>query len=143
MGGEQLSEADLTPFVDYLQSIRFGPNPLRNKDDSLPDQPIGSSAFDGERIFTKRLDIGREGRNAFCCIDCHMRTNGAGTVGFTGLIAQPTKVAQLRGLNERGVFVGDGSRVSGFGLTNDYKSSSALHVSACSSTRICLHKTLE
>jgi hypothetical protein len=48
-----------------------------------------------------------------------MRSSGAGTTGFTGLIAQQTKVAQLRGLNERNVFAGDGSRVNGFGFGAD------------------------
>ncbi len=124
MGGEQLEENDLSLFVDYLKSIRFGPNPLRNKDDSLPDQPTGTSARDGELIFTKRLNIGREGLNTFRCIDCHVRTNGAGTVGFTGLIAQPTKVAQLRGLHERDVFGGDDTRLSGFGFGADGSSAS-------------------
>jgi cytochrome c len=101
MGGEQLADDDLAVFVDYLQSIHFGPNPRRNPDDSLSANPTGMSARDGERIFKTRLDIGREGRNTFRCVDCHMRPNGAGTTGFTGLIGQPTKVAQLRGLNER------------------------------------------
>lgn len=119
MGGEQLEEDDLSLFVEYLESIRFGPNPIRNMDDSLSDQPKGTSARDGELVFRKRLDIGREGVNTFRCIDCHMRTNGAGTVGFTGLIAQPTKVAQLRGLHERVPAAGNGLRVSGFGFGAD------------------------
>ena len=119
MGGEQLEDDDLSIFVEYLKSIRFGPNPFRNRDDSLTDQPTGTSASDGELIFTKRLGIGREGGNTFRCVDCHMRSNGAGTVGFTGLIAQPTKVAQLRGLHEKLPTAGKGSRVSGFGFGAD------------------------
>ncbi len=119
MGGEQLDEDDLLLFVEYLESIQFGPNPFRNRDDSLTDQPTGTSASDGELIFTKRLDIGREGLNAFRCIDCHLRSNGAGTVGFTGLIAQPTKVAQLRGLHEKVPTAGKETRVSGFGFGAD------------------------
>ncbi|XZE55073.1 beta-propeller fold lactonase family protein [Planctomycetaceae bacterium SH139] len=119
MGGEQLADVDLAVFVDYLQSIHFGPNPHRNRDDSLSANPQGMSARDGERIFMKRLDVGREGRNMFRCADCHMRSNGAGTTGFTGLIEQPTKVAQLRGLNERISFTGDGTRIGGFGFGAD------------------------
>lgn len=119
MGGEQLAEDDLAIFVDYLQRIQFGPNPHRNRDDTLPDDPTGTSARDGEQIFMSRLDIGREGRNTFRCVDCHMRPNGAGTTGFTGLIGQPTKVAQLRGLNERIPFAGNQNRVVGFGFGAD------------------------
>ena len=119
LGGQQLAEHELALFVDYLQSIRFGPNPLRNRDDSLPDQPAGTSARDGQRIFMTRREIGRQGRNTFRCIDCHMRENGAGTTGFGGLIGQPAKAAQLRGLNERLVFDGQGTRISGFGFGAD------------------------
>ncbi|MCA9127110.1 MAG: beta-propeller fold lactonase family protein [Planctomycetales bacterium] len=119
MGGERLTDGDLAIFVDYLQSIQFGPNPNRNRDDLLSDQPTGTSARDGEQIFLSRLDIGREGRNTFRCVDCHMRPNGAGTTGFTGLIGQPTKVAQLRGLHERIPLAGNGNRVVGFGFGAD------------------------
>lgn len=119
MGGKQLADDDLTLFVNYLQSIHFGPNPSRNRDDSLSARPTGMSALDGERIFMKRLDVGREGRNTFRCVDCHMRTNGAGTTGFSGLIGQSTKVAQLRGLKERIPLAGDGTRVGGFGFSAD------------------------
>ncbi len=119
MGGEQLADDDLAVFVDYLQSIHFGPNPRRNRDDSLSAHPTGMSARDGERIFTTRLDVGREGQNTFRCVDCHMRPNGAGTTGFSGLIGQATKVAQLRGLNERIPFAGDNRRVGGFGFSAD------------------------
>lgn len=119
MGGTPLDDDDLALFVDYLQSIRFGPNPLVSADGSLPAEPAGLSARDGELIFRTQLSIGREGRNTFRCIDCHARPNGAGTNGFTGLIGQPMKAAQLRGLNERIPFAADGSRVSGFGFSAD------------------------
>ena len=119
MGGESLAEDELAVFVEYLQTIRFGPNPRRNHDDSLSTHPTGTSPLDGERIFMKRLDVGREGRNTFRCVDCHVRPNGAGTTGFTGLIGQSMKVAQLRGLNERIVFSGNGNRVVGFGFGAD------------------------
>ena len=111
--------AKVSIFVNYLQSIHFGPNPSRNRDDSLSARPTGMSALDGERIFMKRLDVGREGRNTFRCVDCHMRTNGADTTGFSGLIGQSTKVAQLRGLKERIPLAGDGTRVGGFGFSAD------------------------
>lgn len=119
LGGEQLAEDDLAIFVDYLKSIQFGPNPHRNRDNTLSDQPTGTSARDGEQIFMSRLDIGREGRNTFRCVDCHVRPSGAGTTGFTGLIGQPTKVSQLRGLNERIPFAGNQNRVVGFGFGAD------------------------
>ena len=109
MGGEKLSEEDMQLFADYMQSIRFGSNP----------RPMTELAIQGEAIFKTRLGIAREGKNQFRCVDCHKRPSGAGSTGFTGLIEQPTKAAQLRGLNERLVFDANGTRVSGFGFGAD------------------------
>ena len=89
-------------------------------DDTLPTVPKGGSAKDGERIFLTRINIGREGTNTFRCADCHTKASGSGSFGFTGLIGQPTKAAQLRGLNERTVRIGEtDERVSGFGFGAD------------------------
>ena len=110
MGGSELSDADMASFEHYMLNISFGPNPL-----SITHDLVKS----GKEIFESRLGIGKEGKNTFRCIDCHSRSNGAGTTGFTGLIGQPTKVAQLRGLNERLVFSSPKERVNGFGFGAD------------------------
>jgi YVTN family beta-propeller protein len=120
LGGAQLADEDMEVFVEYLKSIRFGPNPNRRLDDTLPTEPNGSSAKDGEKIFLTQRDIGREGINTFRCVDCHTKPSGSGSVGFTGLIGQPMKAAQLRGLNERSVGAsGTNQRVSGYGFGAD------------------------
>jgi YVTN family beta-propeller protein len=123
LGGTQLDEDDLAVFVGYLESIRFGPN---RPSGAAVAQSVGTSARDGERIFRTRLNIGREGRNTFRCVDCHTRPNGAGTTGFTGLFGQPAKAAQLRGLRQRIPVASDGTRVSGFGFGAD-GSKASLH----------------
>jgi len=111
MGGELLDDDDLDLLVGYMKSIRFAPNPNRNRDDSLPME-----AKDGEELFLTKNNVGREGNNRFRCVDCHVNATGSGGFGFTSLIEQPTKVAQLRGLHERdGRFAGfrygaDGSK---------------------------------
>jgi len=110
MGGDELSVDDLATFVIYMRNISFGPNPLDNS---------GSLVQRGKEIFETQLGIGKEGKNRFRCIDCHSKPTGAGTTGFTGLIGQPTKAAQLRGLNERLVFTGGDFRVNGFGYGAD------------------------
>lgn len=110
MGGKELEADDLAMFVIYMRNISFGPNPL---DDS------GTLVQRGREIFRTQLAIGKEGKNAFRCVDCHSKSTGAGTTGFTGLIGQPTKAAQLRGLNERLVFSGGDYRVNGFGFGAD------------------------
>ena len=109
MGGEKLSDEDMQLFADYMESIRFGSNPL----------PMTELATRGEGVFKTRLGIALEGKNQFRCVDCHKRPSGAGSTGFTGLIRQPTKAAQLRGLNERLVSDAFGTRVSGFGFGAD------------------------
>jgi YVTN family beta-propeller protein len=123
LGGTPLDDDDLAVFVGYLESIRFGPN---RPSGAAVAQSVGTSARDGERIFRTRLNIGREGRNTFRCVDCHTRPNGAGSTGFTGLFGQPAKVAQLRGLSQRITFASDGTRVSGFGFGADGSKASLL-----------------
>lgn len=110
MGGDELAVDDLAMFVIYMRNISFSPNPL---DDS------GALVQKGREIFETRLGIGKEGKNTFRCIDCHSKPTGAGTTGFTGLIGQQTKAAQLRGLNERLVFTDGNHRVNGFGYGAD------------------------
>ena len=120
LGGEILNDDDLQSCVDYMKSIRFGPNPNRNRDDTLATEPAGTSARDGEQIFRHKQNVGREGNSLFRCIDCHLNKTGTGNFGFTGLIQQPTKAAQLRGLYEReGQLADQSGRVTGFGFGSD------------------------
>ena len=108
MGGALLAEEDMQLFADYMKSIRFGSNPLAGN----------AEAIQGADIFNSRRAIAREGKNVFRCVDCHKRSSGSGSAGFSGLIGQSPKAAQLRGLNERLVFQGD-RRVNGFGFGAD------------------------
>jgi len=120
LGGDLLNDDDLSALVEYMKTIRFAPNRNRNLDDTLPGTPAGASARDGEKIFLTRKDIGREGNTRFRCVDCHVNSNGSGGFGFSGLIGQPTKVAQLRGLSVRdGRRPTPDGRVSGFGYGAD------------------------
>ncbi|MEE2888516.1 MAG: beta-propeller fold lactonase family protein, partial [Planctomycetota bacterium] len=120
MGGSMLGSADLGTFVAYMQQIRFMPNPNRNRDDTLPTTPPGTSAEDGRRIFRTKDKVGRNGANQFRCADCHLNASGTGSFGFDGLIGQPTKAAQLRGLYKRtGRQVRAAGRTAGFGFGAD------------------------
>lgn len=117
MGGSALDAADLTTFVAYLQSIRFMPNPRRNRDDSLPSTPVGASAKDGERVFLTKQNVGRDGSSQFSCVGCHSNAAGSGGFGFDGLIDQPMKAVQLRGLYKRtGRQKSGKDRTAGFGF---------------------------
>lgn len=121
LGGEELDEDDLETFVQYMKSIRFGPNnrPRSEDPESVKGQRRSEQVKRGEQIFKNQLAIGREGQNRFRCIDCHKNRSGSGSSGFTGLMGQSTKVAHLRGLQERSVFDKSGTRVSGFGYGAD------------------------
>ena len=109
LGGKELDEDDMDTFAIYMKSIRFRPNRT----------VMNELAKRGKEIFQHRLNIGKQDKNTFRCIDCHTKPSGAGTSGFTGLIAQPTKAAQLRGLSQRTVFAPDKSRINGFGFGAD------------------------
>lgn len=102
LGGRRLDAKDLASLTAYLKTIRFAPNPHRELDGTLPSTPRGTSAKDGETIFQEQPNIGQDAGNRFRCVDCHINRSGSGSFGFRGLIKQPTKAVQLRGLNERG-----------------------------------------
>ncbi len=108
LAGALLADEDMQLFADYMKTILFGSNPFVETAESKR----------GEEIFNSRLAIASEGKNEFRCVDCHKRVSGSGSAGFSGLIGQSTKAAQLRGLNERLVFQGD-VRVNGFGFGAD------------------------
>lgn len=120
MGGQLLNAADLATFVAYMQDISFMPNPNRQMDDTLSNDPVGASARDGEVLFNTRDNVGREGNLQFKCVGCHTNVSGSGSFGFTGLIGQQTKVAQLRGLYKRtGRAISASGRTAGFGFGAD------------------------
>jgi hypothetical protein len=84
-----------------MRGIRFMPNPNRNRDDTLSTTPVGASAKDGEILFNTKKDVGKNGAIQFRCVECHTNPSGGGAFAFDGLIGQPMKAVQLRGLYKR------------------------------------------
>ena len=120
MGGAKLNSVDLNTFVRYMSDIPFMPNPNRNRDDTLPATPKGTSPADGQTIFNTKDKVGKDGVTQFRCVGCHTNPSGTGSFGFLGLIGQQTKAAQLRGLYRRnGRIPGPMGRTSGFGYGAD------------------------
>ena len=120
LGGQALAAADIGDMVTYQSRIRFMSNPQRTLDDRLPSGPTGESASDGERIFRTKVGTARDRQTPMRCIDCHSNPRGAGSFGFDGLIDQPMKAAQLRGLYKRdGRLRSPVGRSAGFGYGAD------------------------
>lgn len=120
MGGAQLNATDLASFVAYMREIRFMPNPNRNRDDTLSTTPVGASAKDGEILFNTKKDVGKNGAIQFRCVECHTNSSGGGAFAFDGLIGQPMKAVQLRGLYKRtGRKPTANNRTAGFGFGSD------------------------
>ena len=115
LGGKRLEASELASLVRYLRSIRFAPNPNRELDDTLPTEPSGVSAKDGETIFLTKDGVARDGDTQFRCADCHVNATGSGGFGFAGLVGQSMKAPQLRGLHER-----DGRKPKAFGRASGF-----------------------
>ncbi len=133
---EEIPEADLAAFADFILQVTYPPNPIRHLDNSLtPDQQAGRNFFVDPHI----VDF----TNA--CVDCHvLDRNGnpgaaaPGLFGTQGVLAfeldtQVFKVPHLRNAYQKvGMFgmaattfvnAGDndfqGDQVRGFGFLHD------------------------
>ncbi|HTQ57179.1 MAG TPA: hypothetical protein VMI94_22070 [Bryobacteraceae bacterium] len=108
MGGSQLSDADMTAFTNFINTIAYMPNPNQNLDRSLPatvplpdysapgDPNAGQSAF-------LTLPVNLQGQT---CNACHTANPGPGTDGLIDLAnskvgSQPLKHSQLRNMYQK------------------------------------------
>ncbi|HYM00333.1 MAG TPA: hypothetical protein VEZ90_15370, partial [Blastocatellia bacterium] len=122
-GPRQLTDAEMSDFTAFVQSLTYPPNPFENPDRTYPDPPSGPSAARGLDLFTNsRLDVG-----VFSCNACHLASPGFGSGTDKLLIAgtvieqaQSLKVPQLRGEFEKvGMVNSPGEQLSGFGYEHD------------------------
>ncbi|HYE65596.1 MAG TPA: beta-propeller fold lactonase family protein, partial [Pyrinomonadaceae bacterium] len=121
MGGAQLSSADMAAFRDFINTIRFQPNPNQNLDRTLPSSFAGGDPNAGRNTFINEPFTG-----AVTCNSCHVANPGTGTnraIISASLLqeSQPFKVPHLRNLYQKNGFnkAAGATSIIGFGFIHD------------------------
>jgi YVTN family beta-propeller protein len=114
LGGMEVSDADMTTYTTFVNSILFLPNPNENLDRTLPAVFNNASPVNGEIDFmTLRLMS-----NGGTCDNCHTANPGPGSDRRIkpGLI-QPLKVPELRNVYQKLLYSEfNAQNIDGFGL---------------------------
>lgn len=121
------SAADMQAFTDFVATIKYPPNPLRNQDGSLPTAlPVAGGTGNAQNGFTLYQTAPLFG-GALTCVACHALPLGTdGTIDSPapppgGPPIQSLKVVQLRGLNDK-VGFNRGSQTNNRGVGYDHDS---------------------
>ncbi len=117
----QLTTGEMTQFTNFIQSIRFKPNPNRNLNNTLP---TSISGFTGNPVSGQSLFL-----NAFIdggliqCDQCHTLPTGSLNTVISAAALQETqsfKVPQLRNMYEKtGFLTTSQTNNRGFGFLHD------------------------
>lgn len=116
----QMTPLQMNQFEQFLNTIRFPPQPNRNFDNSLPTTfPNGGNPSTGQQRFTSQpIDGG-----AVTCVFCHALptgTNGSITPAQALQDTQSVKIPQLRNMYEKtGLFKISQNNDRGFGFIKD------------------------
>ncbi|MFN0207662.1 MAG: YncE family protein [Planctomycetota bacterium] len=126
LGGSQLAMLDMVAFRDFIETVKYEPNPNRNLDNTLPASVAGSTGNpqSGFTTFTSEpfVSIGPLGLR---CMDCHIPSIGGQAAAiFTGPVLneeQAFNVPQLRNIYQRNNFnnTPGAQSLSGFGYLHD------------------------
>ncbi len=114
MGGNQLSDSDMTSFTNFINTIQYMPNPNQNLDRTYPTSLAGGNAQTGLSLFLNYPS----GTNGQICIQCHAGSIGSDLSIRQGLEPQPLKIPQLRAIYTKLLFNKTGQTIDGFGLNN-------------------------
>lgn len=121
LGGAQLSSADMAAFRDFINTLRYQPNPNQNLDRTLSNSVAGGNANAGRNSF-----INEDFTGNVSCNDCHTANPGTGTnrvIFSASTLQEPQsmKVPQLRNIYQKGNFnnAPGAQSIDGFGLTHD------------------------
>ena len=123
LGGSELSAADMVAYRDYINTIRFQPNPNQNLNRTLPATFAGGNPTAGRNAYVG-TNYGTLGFIALNCNTCHALPHGTDR-GFTPAQAlqepQDMKVPQLRATYQKMRFTNAPGAQSpmGFGLVHD------------------------
>ncbi len=116
---DSLSAGDMQSYADFIATVRFGPNPNRLLDRSLPNPPSGPSAARGENEY---MNVTHDG--PFTCNNCHLVPTGTNNQVINNealLESQDIKVPQLRNEYEKNHMSRAPGSVNraGYGFTHD------------------------
>jgi YVTN family beta-propeller protein len=123
LGGSPLSAADMQACRDFINTIRFQPNPNQNLDRTLPARFKGADPVAGRNAYINTNYQGA-GVLGLKCNTCHLLPNGTDK-SFTPAAAlqesQTFKVPQLRSVYQKLNFNNaPGSQsIGGFGIVHD------------------------
>jgi len=121
LGGNQLSDADMATYQNFVFSILFQPNPNENLDRSLPTSLAGGNPQTGFNIYkTEAFTLG-----IVTCNFCHLYAN-QGTDRLiipASLLEQPQafKTPQMRNIYQKLLFnnAPGAATIDGYGLLHD------------------------
>jgi DNA-binding beta-propeller fold protein YncE len=120
MGGAVLADADMMAYRDFIETLRFQPNPNRNLDGSFLASVAGGDPAAGRNTFLNEPFVAN-----ITCNSCHTAaTEGTNRQIFSAATlqeSQPFKVPHLRNLYQKTSFnKAAGARsVGGFGYLHD------------------------
>jgi YVTN family beta-propeller protein len=121
LGGSPLAGEDMEAYRDFINTIRFQPNPNQNLDRTLPASFAGGDPIAGRNTFLNEQFV-----SGVTCNLCHTANPGPGSARIIipgGILQEPQdfKIPHLRNIYQKLNFnnrPGDSS-IGGFGLLHD------------------------
>lgn len=121
LGGSQLSTADMTAYRDFINTLKFQPNPNQNLDRTMPASFAGGDPNAGRNTFINEQFV-----QSVTCNVCHTANPGTGTnkliiPGSLTQEPQDMKVPQLRNMYQKVNFTNaaGAQSIGGFGFLHD------------------------
>jgi len=119
LGGTVLTTADMNAYRDYINTVKYHPNPNQNLDRSLPVTFNGGDPIAGRNTY-----INEQYQTGLACNTCHALPTGTNSTLIPAAALQESqafKVPQLRNQYQKTLFntAAGASSVDGFGLTHD------------------------
>lgn len=123
LGGSVLAAADMQAYRDFINTIRFQPNPNQNLDRTLPTRFQGADPVAGRNAYMLTNYQG-SGILGLKCNTCHAVPNGTDrSITPASALQEPQdfKVPHLRNVYQKMNFnnTPGGSSIGGFGLVHD------------------------
>ncbi len=117
MGGNQISDSDMTAYTAFINTITWMPNPNQNLDRTYPANLNGGNAQNGQIDFSFTPVTG----TIVTCNSCHTARNYGSDLELfiLGAEKQPMKATLLRATYQKELFSKIGQTIDGFGIIHD------------------------